>query len=236
MSNNVTNSIPATLNDLLVKLKILSMVERGKKINMWSMTFVDSNSWFGSFNRSMYGEGRKSLMIHLNQIIQQAINAINEYQNTEFCKIIVNHLAEAKVGIQTLTTTYQSDPSIVAQLEVCMSNIDLQLEKNRHFLIGHYSNKQTASSTPIQIYNQPAFGSKGTTRNSISPGTPATFTPSPPTRTITIPNSLPRNIFINQNTTPETTIQSSQPTICSSQQQVQTPEMITPDSFLNNST
>lgn len=40
MSNNVTNSIPATLNDLLVKLKILSMIERGKKINMGTMTLL----------------------------------------------------------------------------------------------------------------------------------------------------------------------------------------------------
>src|SRR5947209_20579174 len=103
MSNvAITNSIPATLNDLLVKLKILSMIERGHKINMGSMTFVDANSWWGSFQRSLNGEGRKSLMIHLNQIIQQAITAINEYQNTEFCKIVVNSLAHAKIGIQNL--------------------------------------------------------------------------------------------------------------------------------------
>jgi len=135
----VTNSIPGPLNDLLVKLKILSMVERGKKINMGSMSFVDSNSWWGSFHRSVSGEGRKSLMAHLNQIVQQAITSISEYKDTEFCKIVVNNLADARVGIQNLVTTYQNDPSIVAQINVCVSNIDLQLEKNRNLLDGHQS-------------------------------------------------------------------------------------------------
>lgn len=132
-----TNSIPVTLNDLLVKLKILSMLERGKKINIGTMSFVDANSWIGSFTRSITGESRKGLMIHLNQIIQEAINAIEEYSNTEFCKIIVNHLAQAKVGIQNLITTYQSDPYVIAQIYVCITNIDLQLEKNRKLLEGH---------------------------------------------------------------------------------------------------
>ena len=157
---NLTNSIPATLNDLLVKLKILSMIERGHKINMGSMTFVDANSWLGSLQRSLSGEGRKGLMIHLNQIIQQAITAINEYQNTEFCKIVVNSLAGAKIGIQNLITTYQNDPSIVAQIEICIANINLQLDKNRPLLEGH-SLSTTISSLPINIRDQPPFGSAG---------------------------------------------------------------------------
>lgn len=132
-----TNSIPATLNDLLVKLKILSKLERGSKINVGTMSFVDSNSWLGCMYRSFSGEGRKGLMVHLNQIIQQSINAIAEYQNTEFCSLVVNQLAHAKIGIQSLITTYQDDPQVVAQLEVCLQNIDMQLKKNQTLLEGH---------------------------------------------------------------------------------------------------
>jgi len=150
--NSATNSIPATLNDLLVKLKILSMIERGKKINMGNMSFTDSNSWVGALTRSLSGEGRKGLMLHLNQIVQQAIGAINEYQTTEFCVLIVNHLSQAKIGIQNLTTTYQSDPSIVAQIEVCLSNIDLQLDKNRSLLEGHKPNIKNKSNITNSIF------------------------------------------------------------------------------------
>ena len=169
MSTTVTNSIPTTLNDLLVKLKILSMIERGKKINMGTMTFTDSASWMGAIGRSLTGEGRKGLMVHLSQIVQQAINAINEYQNTEFCGLIVNQLAQAKIGIQNLTTTYQSDPNVVAQIDVCVSNIDLQLEKNRSLLEGHQPSLKTITSSPIQIQAQPLFESNGLQR--ALPGT-----------------------------------------------------------------
>lgn len=137
MATTVTNSIPSTLNDILVKLRILSMIERGKKINMGTMTFTDAASWVGALTRSLNGEGRKGLMVQLNQIIQQAIGAINEYQNTEFRALIVNHLAKAKIGIQNLTTTYDRDPSILGQLYVCIENIDLQLDKNQDLLEGH---------------------------------------------------------------------------------------------------
>ena len=170
MSTNVTNSIPATLNDLLVKLKILSMVERGKKINMGSMDFVDSNSWWGALKRSFTGEGRKSLMVHINQIIQQSITAISEYKDTEFCTIIVNNLAQAKIGIQNLSTTYQDDPSIVAQINICISNIDLQLEKNRLLLDGHQRLINHNCSVPISISkDQPPFGINGVIRPGSAP-------------------------------------------------------------------
>jgi predicted TIM-barrel fold metal-dependent hydrolase len=125
------------------------------------MTFVDSGSWLGSFQRSLSGEGRKSLMVHLNSIIQQAITAITEYQDTEFCKLIVNHLAQAKIGINNLSTTYQTDANIVAQINVCVANIDLQLEKNRNLLEGHqtYSAAKAAAllkQTVMPTIEQPA--------------------------------------------------------------------------------
>lgn len=170
MSATITNSIPATLNDLLVILKFLSMIERGKKINMGSMDFVDCTSWWGTIKRSLAGEGRKSLMVHINQIVQQAITAISEYKDTEFCTLIVNNLAEAKIGIQNLSTTYQDDPNIVAQINVCVSNIDLQLEKNRSLLDGHqHILAKNSSSFPIYISkDQPPFGINGVLPNRSS--------------------------------------------------------------------
>lgn len=137
MSAHVTNSIPVTLNDLLVKLKILAMLESGKKINMGNMSFTEADSWIGALYRGLHGEGRKGLIVHLNQIVDHAITAIEEYQKTEFCGLIVNHLARARVGILNLSTTYVKYPKTVAQIRTCLDNIDLQLKKNKHLLEGH---------------------------------------------------------------------------------------------------
>jgi len=121
------------------------MIESGKKINMGNMTFTDNfswlstSSWFGAINRGLNGEGKKGLIVHLNQIIGEAIVGINEYQYTEFCAIIVNHLAQARIGIQNLITTYTKHPKTVAQIMVCLENVDLQLKKNQKLLDGHRS-------------------------------------------------------------------------------------------------
>lgn len=145
MSVHVTNAIPVTLNDLLVKLNILSMLESGKKVNIGNLSFtnsfswLDASTWMSNFNRKLEGESKKSLIIHLNQIIGQAIAAIDEYRYTEFCGIIVNHLSQARVGIQSLTVTYATSPKTVANINVCLTNIDLQLRKNQELLMGHQS-------------------------------------------------------------------------------------------------
>ena len=47
-----SNSIPATLRDLLGKLEFLSMIETGKKPCMGDMTFVDGNSFWGALVRA----------------------------------------------------------------------------------------------------------------------------------------------------------------------------------------
>lgn len=137
MSSHVTNSIPVPLNDLLVKLKILAMIESGKKINMGNMSFTNADSWIGAFYRGLHGEGRKGLIVHLNQIVGHAITAIDEYKATEFCGLIVNHLARARIGILNLSSTYTKYPKTVAQIGTCLDNIDLQLMKNRQLLEGH---------------------------------------------------------------------------------------------------
>ena len=137
----MSNYIPPTLKDLLVKLKIFSKLESGQKINIGNMTFVDSSSWLGAFNRGVSGEGRHSLVLYLDTIVQQAIIAITEYEETEFCALIVNSLAELKIGIQNLRTTYQGDPNVIAQLDLCIISIDLQLNKNKHLLDGHQPTK-----------------------------------------------------------------------------------------------
>lgn len=130
MINNARNSIPQSLSELLVKLNILSMIECGKKINLSTMSFVDSTSWWGSLSRTIYGESRKNMIVHLYQIINQSIEAIEEYKNTELQPILIEHLTKAKIGIQNLATTYHHDPNIVAQINVCISNIELQLRAN----------------------------------------------------------------------------------------------------------
>ena len=134
-----SNPIPHNLNELLAKLKIISKTEQGEKINMVSMTFTKQNEWFGWFWRGRQGEGRKNMIVQLEQIINQAITAITEYQNTEFLTMIINRLVEARNGITNLITTYQADKNTSARLELIIDNINLQLKNYTHLLDGQRS-------------------------------------------------------------------------------------------------
>lgn len=131
-----TPSIPTPLRPLLEQLELLSMVETGYKINWGDRTFVDSTSWIGAYKRSTTGEGRKNLVIQINSIIDQTIDAIREYKDTEFFTLIINGLARAKNGLLNLATTYQYRPDTVAQLHVSLANIQLQLDKHKHLISG----------------------------------------------------------------------------------------------------
>lgn len=134
MSN--TPTIPPALRSLLVQLEILSMVKNGSKINWGDHTFTEGNSWFdlnwwtGMMKRSRSGEGRKNTVTKINEIIDQTIDAIRQYEkHPEFFHLILTKLHGARNGLTNLIMTYQNRPETVAELRVCITNITLQLER-----------------------------------------------------------------------------------------------------------
>jgi hypothetical protein len=137
-----SNSIPPTLRDLLTKLEFLSMIEQGMKPCVGDMTFVDGSSWYGAVTRALKGEGKRGLMMYLNQIVEQSIEAINEYRETSYLPFIVHALASAKRGIENLEKAYQNQPDMISQIRVCVTNIKIQLEENKELLRKRYSHLQ----------------------------------------------------------------------------------------------
>lgn len=130
-SNTKMSSIPSTLRDLLSKLEFLSMIKPGQKPCMGDMTFVDGNSFWGAIIRAFKGEGNKGMIAHIHQIIEQTVEAIEEYQHTEFLPIILSTLYKAKIGITNLNTTYKDQPSVISKINVILANINHQLHKNK---------------------------------------------------------------------------------------------------------
>lgn len=141
----IVNPMPAPVREIIYKMKFIAMIESGKKVNIRDQSFADSNSWYDAIYRSLYGEGRDNLILHIETVIAEAITTIKDYHETEFCKIIVNQLDEMKIGIANLSKTYQHDPSMVAKFAVCIDNINIQLKKNTALLedIRPISNNRT---------------------------------------------------------------------------------------------
>jgi hypothetical protein len=142
-----SNSIPPNLKDLLIKLEYLSMIERGKKPCMNDMTFVESTSWYGSLWRALNGENKRSMLVEIEQIVEQAISALSQYSDTEFMTLIVNALARARAGITNLAPTYQDHPHVVSSIKVMTANIDLQLDRNKRHIQGKIASRHRPQET-----------------------------------------------------------------------------------------
>ena len=138
MNKTNSESIPVGVQSLLSKLYFLAQINGGKKPCMSDMSLVESSSWIGSFHRWWNSEDRKTVITDIKQIITETIDALKQHKNNmEFLKLIINALANARVGVESMLTTYRDDPSIIGRIKVQLANMDLQLENYRHFIKGY---------------------------------------------------------------------------------------------------
>lgn len=159
-----TLNLPTPIMELITNLSVIGLIEKEKKLNISTMSFSPANTWGQAFYRYYHRESRQGLIEYLKNTLAQTILAIQDYRDTEFCKIIINHLSLSKSGIQNLAITYADDPNILSQLNVILENIDIQLNKNKKFLEPNFKSMiqpQIASSPPIPIPYTPMIGSVG---------------------------------------------------------------------------
>jgi hypothetical protein len=120
-------SIPTALRELLSRLEYLSMTKVGYKLNIKSLTFADAHSKIDAVYRGWNGENKEDMVLQVNQIVDLTIEGFIQYKDTPFFSLLFDCLSRAKTGITTLMTTYEAHPDVVAQLRVCIANINLQL-------------------------------------------------------------------------------------------------------------
>lgn len=130
----MASGIPTTLSDLLSRLEFLSQIQPGQKVCMSDYTLIDTRSWISWTHRSMLRENRSISLSNINQVIERSINAINEYVETEFMGLLIEAMNKAYTGISNLKAAYESDPWTLSAINVCLSNIKMQLKKYKKFL------------------------------------------------------------------------------------------------------
>jgi hypothetical protein len=138
----MSESIPVGLQTLLAKLNFLAQINRGYKPCISNMTLVDGSSWWGTLWRGWYyGENKKTVMAEISKIVNETIDAITTHKHREeFLKLIVNALANTRVGIESMKTTYRNSPETISNLDVQLTNIDLQLNRYRYLIKGYQHN------------------------------------------------------------------------------------------------
>lgn len=133
-----SESIPVGLRSLLGKLYFLAQIKAGEKPCMSNMTIVDGDTWTGAFYRFFKGEDRKTCLTVIENIVSQAIDSISVHERKKsFLALVVNALAEARVGVESMLTTYRDDAETKGKIQVQLTNIDIQLDKYRSLIKGY---------------------------------------------------------------------------------------------------
>ena len=101
--------------EIITRLKFLSRVSKGQKVNVKDMTLQDE-SWITSASRSVWNiDNRNNTMTFIQNTITSAFNMIvlllksDSVGDHQICKTIVGDIIKSKQGIQNLKSTYGDD-------------------------------------------------------------------------------------------------------------------------------
>lgn len=148
--------IPGNIKEILINLEYLSKIEQGKKPCMSDQTFVSAygfSSLYGACVRFMKSEGRKNMMIQINSIVDQALDALVKYKDADYYGLLVEKLMSAKEGLQNLIKTYDKRPRTVADITICIDNINLQLNKNCKHIVAELKKNREKQELPPMTYS-----------------------------------------------------------------------------------
>jgi len=128
------NSIPVSLQSLMADLDFLSQIKRNMKPCCNDRVLVDSESWSGAFYRFFKGESRLNVITKIEQIVHNAIEAIENKKFQEHLTLTINSLNSALSGLENLLYTYQNDPNMKARLNVQIKNVNIQLDRYKYLI------------------------------------------------------------------------------------------------------
>lgn len=143
----IGNDIP--VENVITKLKFLSKVKPGEKINVKHLFTRSTNSddwyqnWYHKFLRTITtiisgGESKEETREFVKFIYDEAINLICAYNSElydEFKKsiieLIVENLNSSKDGINALKETYKDDSRFISQIDTIVETMEVRLKSVR---------------------------------------------------------------------------------------------------------
>lgn len=132
---------------LLINLKIISKIQKNGRISRSydGIISLESDVFYQSIKRFMLNDSRKQAVFEINSVITEAIDILNHILNSKFmnknyaqtseymknCEnlsLIMTEMELAKMGIENLKFTYQTDQNIVSQLDILILKINTTLK------------------------------------------------------------------------------------------------------------
>ena len=141
--------------DIITKLKFLSRVSKGQRINVKEMILQDE-SWLTTASRTVWNiDNRNNTMTFIQNTITSAFNMIGLLLRSEtvgdrqICKTIVGDIIASKKGIRNLKGTYTDDTYFCCGVDTYIQMIDAHMTdlKSKHSELFEGINLEEVSST-----------------------------------------------------------------------------------------
>lgn len=127
--------IPADVKFILKKLKFVARIPPDRKPAVSNDDALDLSppGWMAAISRRWAGEGRERLIGWISQLVEQTRDLLVHYsrpETKEIFEVIRSNFSSCRQGLNNLKDTYSSSPSVVAQIEVEVDNINLILSSH----------------------------------------------------------------------------------------------------------
>jgi len=118
--------------DVIKKLKFISRIEVGERINVHSVSTA-SNNWFTSIYRSFFKESRAKTFQFLSEVIDRSFELIVIYQDSSkisdriTCAQILEDILGSIKGLTNVQQTYVEDRNFYCDIDTLIGSIFARL-------------------------------------------------------------------------------------------------------------
>jgi len=122
-----------TNEDIIPKLKFISKLNKGDKINVKSM-YIQPNNFYNKISRSFFNiDDRTNTLIFVQttlkkgfELFLQHITSVNPFDSI-LCSNILTDLSNTKMGLLNLKETYIDDVMFICKIDAMIEETDAKL-------------------------------------------------------------------------------------------------------------
>lgn len=163
------NSINKDVESTISRLKFLSRVEKGDKINIKTLSIERNSNWWSSMKRFVFSENRNTCFEFIQTTFNQAFDVListiqtKNAMNDCFAVQILSDIQNAKTGVGNLQHTYENDHMYASQLSVLIESADRKTQdliSNHSFLKSYNVTTDSHNQSRHDTVNELQHGSK----------------------------------------------------------------------------
>lgn len=122
------------VESVISKLKFIGSIEKDQKVNTAGL-YVQPNTYLTAASRSISGENRETTLKFIREVIDQAFDVVFSFSNSEkqferdLCFRLIDDLVQAKVGLENLKATYESDVMYRSKINTLFSLVEAKISE-----------------------------------------------------------------------------------------------------------